>query len=154
MKKMRIFKSMLTALAAIILSAFIIINYKAPAFAGESETPKHEIDIFVEKAMDKDPSTAGMIAATEEGEKKWDAELNKYYKLLMGAVDKESQAALKKAQLAWITFRDAEFEMIATLYSKKEGTMYRVIAAGARMEVVKKRALDLKLLYDEHFANN
>lgn len=111
---------------------------------------KHEIDIFVDKAMDKDPSTAGMIKAAEEGEKLWDAELNKYYKLLSAAMDNESKAALKKAQLAWISFRNAEFAMTGIFYSKKDGTMYRVIAACARLEVVKKRALTLKTLYEEH----
>ena len=122
-----------------------------PAFAAESETTKHEIDTLVDKAMDKDPSTAGMIKAMDDGEKLWDAELNKYYKLLSEKLDKESKAALKKAQLAWITFRDAEFAMIADIYSKQEGTMYRVIAVSLRMEVVKRRALDLKNLYQELF---
>lgn len=130
-----------------VLSPILIM----PAIAAESENEKHEIDIFVDKAMDKDPSTAGMIKAMDEGEKLWDAELNKYYKLLSEKLDKESKAALKKAQLAWITFRDAEFAMIADIYSKQEGTMYRVIAVSLRMEVVKRRALDLKNLYQELF---
>ena len=130
-----------------ILSPSLII----PAFAAESENEKHEIDIFVDKAMDKDPSTAGMIKSMDEGEKLWDAELNKYYKLLSEKLDKESKTALKKAQLAWINFRDAEFAMIADIYSKQEGTMYLVIAVSLRMEVVKRRALDLKNLYQELF---
>ncbi|EKD68947.1 MAG: hypothetical protein ACD_47C00350G0002 [uncultured bacterium] len=130
-----------------VLSPILIM----PALAAESESRKHEIDIFVDKAMDKDPSTAGMIKAMDEGEKLWDAELNKYYKLLSEKMDKESKAELKKAQLAWITFRDAEFAMIADIYSKQEGTMYRVIAVSLRMEVVKRRALDLKNLYQELF---
>ncbi len=131
--------------------AILPTNLISTALASESEKEKHEIDIFVDKAMDKDPSTAGMIKAMDEGEKLWDAELNKYYKLLSEKLDKESKAALKKAQLAWITFRDAEFAMIADVYSKQEGTMYRVIAVSLRMEVVKRRALDLKNLYQELF---
>lgn len=136
---------------SLIFSAVLAPVLIAPASAAEIEKEKHEIDIFVDKAMDKDPSTAGMIKAMDEGEKLWDAELNKYYKLLSENMDKESKAALKKAQLAWIAFRDAEFALIADVYSKQEGTMYRVIAASLRMEVVKKRALDLKNLYQELF---
>jgi uncharacterized protein YecT (DUF1311 family) len=132
-------------------SAVVPPVLNSSALAAESENEKHEIDIFVDKAMDKDPSTAGMIKAMDEGEKLWDAELNKYYKLLTEKMDKESKAALKKAQLAWIAFRDAEFAMIADVYSKQEGTMYRVIAVSAHMEVVKRRALDLKNLYQELF---
>lgn len=131
--------------------AVLSTNLISTALASESEKEKHEIDIFVDKAMDKDPSTAGMIKAMDEGEKLWDAELNKYYKLLSENMDKESKAALKKAQLAWIAFRDAEFALIADVYSKQEGTMYRVIAVSLRMEVVKRRALDLKNLYQELF---
>jgi len=137
--------------AALALSALPYPSLNSAVSAAESENEKHEIDIFVDKAMDKDPSTAGMIKAMDEGEKLWDAELNKYYKLLSEKLDKESKAALKKAQLAWITFRDAEFAMIADIYSKQEGTMYRVIAVSLRMEVVKRRALDLKNLYQELF---
>lgn len=120
------------------------------AAAQNTGDTKHEIDIFVDKAMDKDPSTAGMVKAAQEGEKMWDAELNKYYKLFSAAMDNESKAALKKAQLAWISFRDEEFAMTGLFYSKKDGTMYRVIAACTRLEIVKKRALTIKTLYEEH----
>lgn len=157
MKRISILRSSTVSLVLVFAFAAIFTHYfnAAPsgaAFAAEAEGAKHEIDALVDKMMDRDPSTAGMIEAVTEGEKRWDAELNKYYKLLGESLDKESKAALKKAQLAWIAFRDAEFAMIAEIYSKKEGTMYRVIAAGARMEVVKKRALELKILYEEHFS--
>ncbi len=157
MKIISILKSSTASLIlAAAFAAIVLQPLKTPPVGAASAAPaegvKHEIDLLVDKMMDKDPSTAGMIEAVTEGEKRWDAELNKYYKLLGENLDKDSKAALKKAQLAWIAFRDAEFAMIAELYSKKEGTMYRVIAAGARMEVVKKRALDLKILYEEHFS--
>jgi len=113
---------------------------------------KHPIDEAYDQAVEKDSSTMGMVKASSDAEKQWDDELNKYYKLLTGKLDKKAQQSIKKAQLAWIKFRDAEFELIAEVYSKMDGTMYRVIAAGLRAEVVKKRALDLKNLYEECFS--
>ena len=109
---------------------------------------KHKIDKELETCMDKNPSTAGMVECIEKAIKQWDEELNKNYKLLSGVLDREGQANLKKAQLEWIKFRDAEIKMIGSVYSKKEGTMYVPMSCDSVMEITKKRALELKAYYE------
>lgn len=113
-----------------------------------AKVEKHKIDKELETCMDKNPSTAGMVECIEKAIKQWDEELNKNYKLLSGVLDGEGQENLKKAQLEWIKFRDAEIKMIGSVYSKKEGTMYVPMSCDSVMEITKKRALELKSYYE------
>ena len=113
------------------------------AFSQEAEE-KHPIDIALDKCMDKNPSTHGTVGCLDEAYKKWDAELNKNYKALTLKMDAKQKAALLAAQRKWIEYRDLEFKFQSALYATMEGTMYQPMAVNDRMEVVKKRALDLK----------
>ncbi|MCU0340037.1 MAG: DUF1311 domain-containing protein [Spirosomaceae bacterium] len=108
----------------------------------------HPIDAALDKCMDKNPSTQGMIGCIDEAFKKWDAELNKNYKALTLQLNPAQKAALLASQRKWLEYRDLEFKNIGAFYETMDGTMYRPMAASDRMEVVKKRALDLKGFLD------
>ena len=108
----------------------------------------HPIDKFLDECMEKDMSTAGMVKCINEAYDKWDAELNRIYKLLIKNIDEKSAASLKSAQIEWIAFRDKEFKFIDDIYSKLEGTMYIPMRAADRMEIVKKRVLELDAYRD------
>jgi uncharacterized protein YecT (DUF1311 family) len=129
----------------VIAVIFGILCFTLDGFAAEA---KHPIDIFLTKQIQKDSSTIGMIEATVAANKLWDDELNKYYKMLMSKFDKDRKTALQNVQIDWIKFRDAEFKLTAAVYSKMEGTMWRVIAVSRNMEVTRKRALELISLYN------
>ena len=106
------------------------------------------IDKELSDCMDKNPSTQGMLKCIDNAYSKWDDELNNYYKKLTGVLDDEGKASLKDAQRKWIEFRDLEFKNIEYIYSKKDGTMYLPMQAIDRMEIIKKRALELKDYYE------
>ncbi len=108
----------------------------------------HPLDEEIKHCMDESPSTHGMMECTAEGMKKWDRELNRVYKDLMAALPKERQKALRRAQRAWIPWRDSEFILIGEVYSTiynvlDGGTMWLVNDSIARMEVVRRRTLEL-----------
>ena len=50
---------------------------------------------------------------------------------------------LKSAQLAWLKYRDAEFQNIDGIYGSLEGTMYIPMHAYRRISIIKERALSL-----------
>ena len=108
----------------------------------------HPIDKYLDSCQEKNPSTAGMVNCINEAFEKWDAELNKFYKLLMSELDDESAKVLKTAELEWIAYKEKEFKLIDKIYSKKEGTMYIPMRAYDRMDIIKSRALELKSYYD------
>jgi len=124
--------------------AWVIVFVSAlPIFAQD----KHPIDKSEEVCISENSTTAGMVNCSNEARKKWDAEMNKYYKLLMGLLDKKGQGNLRESQLAWLKFRDAEFESIENMYHQM-ATMYIPIRSGDRMDIVKQRALQLKSYYE------
>jgi uncharacterized protein YecT (DUF1311 family) len=107
------------------------------------DASKHPIEIAMERKIEENPSTAGMIEAITDAHKAWDALLNRNYQKLQSLLSEDEAVLLKGAQRAWIAFRDKELEELAMLYGKMEGTMYRPMHNYAGMDLVKARALEL-----------
>ena len=109
---------------------------------------EHPIDVQFGKDVEKNNSTAGLVAAYDKALKSWDKELNKQYQKLMAGLDAEGKASLKHSQRAWIIYRDKEIENLSVFYSKVQGTMFRTISAAAITNLTKNRALSLSYMAD------
>lgn len=118
---------------------------KTPA---QKKKEAHPTDEFLEACLAKEITTVGMMNCMNEAYERWDAELNKVYKALRSALNPTQKKVLKAAQLKWIKYRDSEFELIDSIYSSFEGTMYIPMNAGERVEIVKKRVLELGAYLD------
>jgi len=112
------------------------------ALAQEQEK-KHPIDEWLEKCIEKDSSTAGMINCSGKAYEMWDKELNEVYQKLMKKLMPEERKKLRESQRQWIKFRDAEFGFIDDLYLGI-GTMIPVIKYGQKLDFVKQRVLQLQ----------
>lgn len=87
-------------------------------------------------------STNATYQCEAENLKEQDDRLNDLYKKLMQKEDKVGQAKLKKAQRAWIAYRDAECEYSAD--EMRGGTYEKVIMMGCLVSETTKRADELK----------
>lgn len=85
---------------------------------------------------------SAMVACGFSAEEAWDAQMNATYAKLMQALDADARAKLRQAQRRWVAFRDAEFEAIAAQY-RSGGTMDALDISSTRLDLVKRRALDL-----------
>lgn len=112
------------------------------------EQTQHPIDKALEACIDKNGSTAGMVECTDKAYAAWDKELNKNYSELVRTLKPAQKEALKSAELEWIKYRDLNFKFIDSIYDTMQGTMYIPMRIDARMEVIKKRALELKGFLD------
>jgi len=112
------------------------------------EQTQHPIDKALEACIDKNGSTAGMVECTDKAYAAWDKELNKNYSELMRTLKPKQKEALRLAELEWIKYRDLDFRLIASIYDTMDGTMYIPMRIDAHMEVIKKRALQLKGFLD------
>lgn len=130
----------LSILASLILS-FVLIS----AVASAEEEPKkaHPIDKTLEICLQENFTTAGMVECIGQAYEMWDRELNRAYNALNSQLDAEGKASLKKAQLAWLKYRDAEFKLLDSIYSKLQGTAYIPARASSRLNIVRARALEL-----------
>jgi len=133
-------------LAVLLSAAAGVAGQTQPA--APAQVKKHPIDIWLEQCTAKDESTLGQTKCLGEAYEKWDAELNRVYKALAVKLPEAGRAALKTAQLAWLKFRDEEFNYLNALYDPLQGSMYRVVKAADRVDVVRKRALELQSYLD------
>ena len=135
----------LTCLILLSAPAISLAHPVATARGSVTQEPtQHPIDKTLEACIDKNGSTAGMVKCTDEAYAAWDKELNKNYGELMRQLKPQQKEALRLAQLEWIKQRDLDFKFIDSLYDTFEGTMYIPMRIDARLEVIKKRALELK----------
>ncbi len=126
--------------SAVLLFLFLLF----PPSSHSQRAKKHPIDKALEDCIAKDSSTAGMTNCTYKAQEMWDQELNKVYNGLASRLEGEGKEALKAAQLEWMKYRDTEYKLIDAIYSPLKGTMYIPMRASERMEIVKKRAMELR----------
>ena len=108
-----------------------------------NEVEKHPIDVALEKKIDGDPSTAGMVEAFEWAIREWDKLLNDNYNALMKKLDKKEQERLRASQREWIKYRDLEFEFNENYWAAFQGTMYVTFSLSYQSDFVRERALRL-----------
>ncbi len=109
------------------------------------------MDTFVieklhEKKLEIDYSTIGMVEASYELLEAYDGLLNKYYKILISRLAPADQQILKNAQRSWVSFRDNEKNLIATLAAEEYsggGTMQRIIVSSKVLSLTKERVFQL-----------
>ncbi|HCL79189.1 MAG TPA: hypothetical protein DIC53_04390 [Synergistaceae bacterium] len=121
---------------------------------GSAVAAEHPLDEAFERCHSEDPSTAGVVQCAEEFAEKWDQELNRAYKELMGLLPKEGQSALRTAQRAWIPWRDSEHALAGAYYetlSEKSGggTIWSMSHAVNSLEPTRGRTLELIAYVDE-----
>src|SRR6266849_6779707 len=126
----------------IFLTPVFVLALTTVAFA--QEQTQHPIDKALDACVEKNGSTAGMVECTDKAYAAWDKELNKNYGELMSALKPKQKEALRIAQLNWIRYRDLQFKFIASVFDTLDGTMYIPMRISSRMQVIKKRALELK----------
>jgi uncharacterized protein YecT (DUF1311 family) len=90
-------------------------------------------------------STAGMIACTDTEMKLQDTRLNAAYAKAMGKLNERQKTALRKAQRAWVAFRDAD---CASLWDDEWGSLSRVNANGCMLSRTVERTIELQTYPD------
>ncbi|MEP8835264.1 lysozyme inhibitor LprI family protein [Enterobacter roggenkampii] len=73
----------------------------------------------------------------------WDAELGNQYKLLMKDQPENVRIALRDSQRLWIKYRDSYNKGIEALYQKEDGSIFSLVAAESKMNVIRDKAIDL-----------
>jgi uncharacterized protein YecT (DUF1311 family) len=106
--------------------------------AALSADPSKEASACFELAK----SNIELIGCAREEYDRQDARLNKIYKQVMGKQDPTGADLLRKAELAWITFRDTHCAFEADLM--RDGSGAPLIDWSCRADMTRKRAEDLE----------
>lgn len=103
---------------------------------------KHPIDMLVGKCLDINTTTRGMVECLQQGNAKWNTELNRVYNLLLASLPDEQQNVLRAAQREWLKYRDAQITSINAVY--REGTISFISRAEEIMRLTKEQAQRLQ----------
>ena len=96
-------------------------------------------------------TTVAMLDCNSAEYERQDARLNTLYKQVRDALpDDEARAKLKKAELAWIAFRDANCEFVGD--ENRGGTLESVTYGGCRIDETRARADEFQAWLDVHKA--
>jgi uncharacterized protein YecT (DUF1311 family) len=73
----------------------------------------------------------------------WDKELNVQYKALLSGQNEAFKQQMKISQRSWIKYKDDYFSAMETFYQQQEGTIWGLVAAESKLNVIRDKALDL-----------
>jgi uncharacterized protein YecT (DUF1311 family) len=93
----------------------------------------------------KDLTQFDLNQASKQHYEASDFMLNKAYKKLMGALEKNRKAKLKSAQEAWLKFRDTNSEFVSSAY--EGGSMAPLIHSQALINITENRTAQLMKMY-------
>ena len=128
-------------LVLVAMSVFLNCN---PVLADWADQDKYPIDKWTKQCVDKNPSTGGEGDCWEQAYKKWDMEMNKQYKRLIGVLKPSEQKNLQAGQLQWQKFRDLENKVIDDVYTHTSGSMFAPMQAASKVRVTRDRAILLE----------
>lgn len=117
--------------------------YKVCAETGGAGTAEKCLDQALERCAGKHPSNQGGAACGRRAYVHWDKLLNVVYSDLMKKMSDRESKALRSSQRRWLKFRDAEFKVIDRVYSFEKGSMNISFNAHARLQLVRKRVMEL-----------
>lgn len=132
------------------LISLLFIFLSVSIFSQNKNQQENVIDIEESKCFDKqDISNTEMRKCSIKARESWDKELNKFYNLLASKLTKDAFEILKASQKEWVIYRDKEFKFITKFYFEvKEGTMWYNIAENKKKEIVRNRALELQMYFE------
>jgi uncharacterized protein YecT (DUF1311 family) len=112
---------------------------------GQTEK-EHPIDIELQNCLDSSENytTKGMTDCVVRATEKWNLELNKNYQKLLNLLTAEQKEKLKITQREWVEYRDKEIEFSNQLYYDMQGTMWIPVAAQTKLDLTRKRTVELE----------
>ena len=122
----------------------IPVLFFASSFLNLSDSVRHPIDLRLDSCLLKSHATMPRAECYRNAYEAWENDIAAVEKALLQRANAKQKAKIKAEQNAWIKQRDASFQKIADQYNKMRGTAYIPVRIKLRMEVLRKRALELE----------
>ncbi|HHA1429937.1 TPA: lysozyme inhibitor LprI family protein [Enterobacter hormaechei subsp. xiangfangensis] len=111
--------------------------------SASAEGLKQNIDSTLQKCKMDAVSTIDSQNCYTKATTAWDAELGNQYKLLMKDQPENVRTILRDSQRQWIKYKDSYNKGIEEFYQKEEGTIWSLIAAESKINIIRDKTLDL-----------
>lgn len=135
---------MMTITRNLLIPLLLLAAFQCPAQATKLERKEDNIDIEYNNCINKDTAYANICNCAFVAYDKWNKELDNAYKKLMKSLKKDAdKSALKTAQSAWLSFKNAEFKAYDNIFNLPGGKWCSLRQDG-RIDVIRDRALQLR----------
>lgn len=118
----------------------LLIGCTLPAWA---QSPAAKIDGQLEQCQNKAQTTIDSTECYRQATEAWDRELNIQYQTLLKDSPNTVRNALRDSQRQWVKYKDSYNLAINEYYRQEQGTIWGIIAAESKMNIIKDKALDL-----------
>ncbi len=123
-------------------NALLLLSLIFPVI-GLAAQPGENIDKQLQDCKLHANSTADNAACYSRAIQQWDGELNKQYQLLLKTQPADVRQKITAAQRSWLHYRDGYNEAIAAYYQQQQGTIWPLVAAEAKLNVIRDKAIDV-----------
>jgi uncharacterized protein YecT (DUF1311 family) len=117
----------------------VVSGIAAPSVRADPQA----IDAQTATCLDQAMGTAAMLACLAQGSQAWERELERTLRALATRLPPEDQRALEASQQRWQAYRDAQLQLLGAAFGRMDGSLYRVLHASDRLEIVRARTLGL-----------
>lgn len=122
---------------------FIAVLLLVSGSASAAGILRQDLDTRLANCQQQAVSTLANVHCYDVASAAWDAELNTQYRLLLTGQSPAAQEALKVSQRAWVSYRDSYFQAMNRYYQQQQGTVWGIVAAESKLNVIKEKARDL-----------
>lgn len=127
---------------------FIILANLLSIYVFAQVSEKHDIDKLIDECTNNANDYKSKSVCYKLSLKKWDAEIEKYYKKLSAELYLDTKELIDRSQDSWKQYKKYEYEAIEDMLSQLKGDFYSMLESQLKMELVRNRALELKMLYE------
>ncbi len=102
------------------------------------------IDKAERECISKTADTYEMNICSQIAQQSWEKDIQKTLAELKKILNPEDYKKLQSSQVSWENYKNKDYNLIDSVVSYKQGTMYLNFREGWRTEIVKQRALILR----------
>lgn len=103
-----------------------------------------QIDKAERECISKTADTYEMNICSQIAQQSWEKDIQKTLAELKKILNPEDYKKLQISQVSWENYKNKDYNLIDSVVSYKQGTMYLNFREGWRTEIVKQRALILR----------
>jgi uncharacterized protein YecT (DUF1311 family) len=117
----------------------VISGMAAPSARADPQA----IEAQTARCLDQAMGTSATLACLAQGSQAWERELERTLPALASRLPPQDQRVLEASQQRWQTYRDAQLQLLGAAFGAMDGSLYRVLHASDRLEIVRARTLGL-----------
>jgi uncharacterized protein YecT (DUF1311 family) len=119
-----------------------LLALSGQAIAANADIAK-PLDDALQTCKNNANSTLETADCYQKATQAWDKMLNVQYQALLSGQSEAFKQKMKISQRGWIKYKEDYFSAMESFYQQQQGTIWGLVAAESKLNVIRDKALDL-----------